>query len=649
MPAQWPLFINNVSTKLSSKDASSIDEFAVFLANEYFNCVKTSQTIYGNIHQSGQKPILESGFKSAFKKIYEEENVMFDDKFNMSTYADLFEKSPGPDTTFDPYCELEKWTNENKDNLEKFLFYPFFPSTCPDPNIETPTEIGQIDTTLLEEANKPGEPQRFITMSIIGFTSGIDYRFLYSINGVDQPIQIAINDVLNVPAPTIDGVYNFTFKAVYNDDVLLKEINKSITVDINPQQFEIIEEIKDPFVDKKPRETIPQMTEDERAKNIALRVVYQNDGSAEYGEWVDRLNLGHNKVFGKKVKAEVFKILGVTGKTYEEVKDSVARKKALKKAEEYRKKMIDRFNKQSNNNFGGFFGDRITKKDIENGFKAELKKYEKEYKNTLSENDLIKDILSEDKTLKKEDAIKKLYGLPKVDTIPNPINEYIFQEEHVDNKQRIPSWLNAVDICKFVYVNDIDKRMKGYSDRNIIKDTGSGNFRDSLRRFKYDITESQRITKKVLRYKAEKNKWYDLLRKWGNSMSGNLEEETQGGDGYEVMAQAIIDYWKSTAVQPFKPGPPILPCTSIPPLGGKYAPISYGNKSALANDLRRAWNTGKRFKQHSLTPVASKAVATAVAVACTKHLLGVKFLYLGGLIIPVGPPIPMVGFSPTTF
>jgi hypothetical protein len=642
MPAQWPLFINNVSTKLSSKNASSIDEFAVFLANEYFNCVKTSQTIYGNIHQSGQKPILESGFKSAFKKIYEEETVMFDDKFNMSTYADLFEKSPGPDTTFDPYCELEKWANENKDNLEKFLFYPFFPSTCPDPNIETPTEIGQIDTTLLEEANKPGEPQRFITMSIIGFTSGIDYRFLYSINGVDQPIQIAINDVLNVPAPTIDGVYNFTFKAVYNNDVLLKEINKSITVDINPQQFEIIEEIKDPFANKKDRPSIPEMTEDERAKNIALRVVYQNDGSAEYGEWVDRLNLGHNKVFGKKVKEEVFKILGVTGKTYEEVKDSVARKKALEKAEEYRKKMIKRYIKQgSRDSRRG-----VTKKGIEDGFKAEFKRYEKKYKNTLSESDLIKDILSEDKTLKKEDAINKLYSLPIPNNISNPINEYIFQEEHIDNKEKIPSWLEAVDICKFVYFGEIDKRMKGYSDRYMKKDDGSNN---SLGRFSYTNAELKRNTEKVIEYLKEKDKWYDLLRKWGNSMTGKVEEDSQGGDGYVVMAQAIIDYWKSCVVQPFKPGPPILPCTSIPPLGGKYAPISYGNKSALANDLRRAWNTGKRFKQNALTPIASKAVASAVAVACAKHLLGVKFLYLGGLIIPVGPPIPMVGFSPTTF
>ncbi len=641
MPAQWPIFINKVSAKLSSLSASSIDEFAVFLAGEYFNSVKTSQTMFGNMHQSGQKPVLEDGFKKAFKKIYEEEEVEFESKFSNSKYADMFEKAPQPDTNFDTYCELEKWTEKNKDNLEKFIFYPFFPSNCP--TEEKPPVTGEIDFNLLEEASKPGEPEKYITMTISGFTEGIDYKFLYSINGKDEPLQIATDNVLHVLAPIQNGSYVYVFKGVYGpNDVLLKEINKTITLEIKPEGVKVIEEVKDPFANKKAKSAIPEMTEDERAKNIALRVVYQNDGSPEYGEWVDRLDVGHNNVFGKKVKAEVFKILGVTGKTYEEVKDSVARKKALKKAEAYRKEMIERFNKQGSQ--FSVFG--ITKKDIEDGFKSELKKYEKKYKNTLTESDLIKDILSEDKTLKKEDAIKKLYGLPNADTIPNPINEYIFQEEHIDNKTRIPNWLNAADICKFVYIRDIDERMDGYSDRNIKKDDGTDSFFD---KYIYEKRELRRNNSKVLRYLAEKNKWYDLLRKWGNSMTGSTEEESQGGDGYEVMAQAIIDYWKSCAVQPFKPAPPITPCTSVPPLGGKYTPISYGNKSALAADLRKAWNTGKRFKQQPMTPTASKAVATAVSVACAKHLLGVKFLYLGGFIVPSGPPIPMVGVSPTTF
>lgn len=645
MPAQWPIFINNVSTKLSSQSSSSIDEFAVFLAGEYFNCVKTSQTIYGNIHQSGQKPVLEDGFKKAFKKIYEEDTIEFDSKSKNSKYADMFEKTPGPDVNFDVYCDLEKWTEKNKEKekLQKFIFYPFFPSTCPSPADEKPILIGEIDSNLLEEASKPGEPERYITMSIFGFTEGINYRFLYSINGVDQPIEIATNNVLNVLAPTQNGSYTYTFKSVYNSDgvSLLKEIDKTITLEIKPDGVSVIEERKDPFVDKKTRLTIPEMTEDERARNIALRVVYQNNGSGAFGEWVDRLDIGYNAAFGKKVKANVQQILEIDVNSFDKLKDDLVQRNSLEKASKYRKGLIEAFN-----NKGLQYSPFIkTKEDIERLFNAELKKYQKEYKGKITENDIISDMLSKDKTLKKEDVIKKLYAIPKSSTIKNPINEYIFQEEHIDSKDRIPSWLEAANICKFVYVESIDKQMDGYLDRKV----SIAAILSKLDPKRFERAEMQRNTQKIIQYLQEKNKWYELLRKWGNSQTGNLEENTQGGDGYEVMAQAIIDYWKSTTIQPFKPAPPILPCTSVPPLGGKYAPISYGNKSALANDLRKAWNTGKRFKRQPLTPIASKAVASAIAVSCAKHLLGVKFLYLGGLIIPSSPPTPMVGISPTTF
>jgi len=556
MPAQWPNFINKVSAKLSSLSSSSIDEFAVFLAGEYFNSVKTSQTMYGNIHQSGQKPILEEGFKKAFKKIYEEETVEFESKFTNSKYADMFEKAPEPDTNFDAYCDLEKWTDKNKDKLERFMFYPFFNSTCPID--EKPQVTGEIDSNLLEDSLKAGEPERYITMTISGFTEGINYKFLYSINGEDQPLQIATDYVLNVLAPTQNGSYTYVFKGVYNADgvTLLKEINKTITLNIKTEGTEVIDEIKDPFVNKKQRSPIPKMTEDELIQYTALRVVYQNDGTKEFRKWIDRFDIGYNSKFGKKVKDKVLDIV----KPFIEKRDS------------------------------GRKVNKLTGK-------------------------VIKDIT-----------------IPKIESIKNNISPYIFQEEHSDRKEVIPELINPKDyICKFVYIKQIDGLEKNS------KLLSSGN-------------ENDRISRKEKEYYAlEKNKWYELLRKWGNSQTGSLEEDSQEGDGYDIMAQSIIDYWKSTTVQPFKPTPPILPCTSVPPLGGKYVPISYGNKNALANDLRKAWNTGKIFKRQPLTPIASKAVASAVAVSCAKHLLGVKFLYLGGLIIPVGPPIPMVGISPTTF
>ena len=68
----------------------------------------------------------------------------------------------------------------------------------------------------------------------------------------------------------------------------------------------------------------------------------------------------------------------------------------------------------------------------------------------------------------------------------------------------------------------------------------------------------------------------------------------------------------------------------------------------LADDLRRAWNNGKIFEVQPANPVASKLVASAVAVSFAKHLALLKFLYLGGITTPAGP-VPMVGFVPIAF
>jgi hypothetical protein len=70
-------------------------------------------------------------------------------------------------------------------------------------------------------------------------------------------------------------------------------------------------------------------------------------------------------------------------------------------------------------------------------FDTEFNKYEKEYISSLSESDIIKEILKKDKKLTQDDINEKLYGIPKPNNIQNPINEYIFQEEHIDNTSKI--------------------------------------------------------------------------------------------------------------------------------------------------------------------------------------------------------------------
>ena len=120
------------------------------------------------------------------------------------------------------------------------------------------------------------------------------------------------------------------------------------------------------------------------------------------------------------------------------------------------------------------------------------------------------------------------------------------------------------------------------------------------------------------------------------------------GDPYMMMARVTIAYWYACIVKPFKPTPSAPPALIPAPLTGIYIPIYYGSANRLANNLRRAWNTGKSFATPGTQAPASNATATAVAGAYALHLLEFKLLYLGGIPTPAGP-VPMVGFVPIVF
>lgn len=564
MPAQWPTFVNNVSSKLSSRNSETRDEFAVFLAGEYFDAVSQSQTTFGNTHVAGQKPILEEGFKQAFEKIYTEEMIQFEDKFEMAKFADFFEPLPNTDFDFDPLCEVEEWTRNNQDNLQKFRFYSFFNSTCP-PYKEIDIYAG-IDFSLLVEQNSQAAQNSiqegedgilYAIMSISNFTPDVSYKFLYSINGIDQPASLADEEgILKVRVKTDPGEYQYTFKAVLDsNDNIIKEINKSSEVTINDQgEVETAAIIPDPSIGKQPRQLIPELSQEELIQAIALRIIYQNDGSKSFKSWVDRLDVGYNSDIGEKVADRVYGL-----------------------SEEYYLEKEAKYNNTSLFDFS-------------------------EIRNRIPTAEQL--------------------GLT------NTLNEYIFQSEHTDAPDSIPDWVTPTHlICKFTYISSIDD-----NTTNVL--------------FTIDpAAERKRIQAKVNLYDDEKKRWWELLRNWANSQQGADEDIIKNEDGYNLMARAIIDYWKSTVAQPFKKSPPIPPCNTTIPLGGTYTPIYYGSEAQLANDLRRAWNTGKRFDKLPLTPTAAKAVASAVSVACAKHLLTMKFLYLGGITTPASP-VPMVGFVP---
>ena len=134
----------------------------------------------------------------------------------------------------------------------------------------------------------------------------------------------------------------------------------------------------------------------------------------------------------------------------------------------------------------------------------------------------------------------------------------------------------------------------------------------------------------------------EVMHPWKPSFKG------YAGDPYMMMARVTIAYWYACLVKPFKNVPAAPPALIPAPLTGIYIPIYYGSANRLANNLRRAWNTGKTFSKLPATQPPAFAVSTAVAGAYALHLLEFKLLYLGGIPTPAGP-VPMVGFVPIVF
>jgi hypothetical protein len=209
----------------------------------------------------------------------------------------------------------------------------------------------------------------------------------------------------------------------------------------------------------------------------------------------------------------------------------------------------------------------------------------------------------------------------------------IFQESHYNNPQKIPSRYTEDFILKFTYVKGIDNNPSRYT-------------------YNYAFFGAQL---KKERYAAEFRRNIDLKTKWVNEIADKYrnqedpnkpEEDTE--DPYEIIAGGIIAYWKSTVSRPLSANPPVPPCTLVPPGGGIYVPIYYGDKKSLANNLRRAFNTGKMLSNPIDKKTPAKLVAAALAFSFAKNLLELKFIYLGGIPSP-GGPVPMVGFVPLVF
>ena len=604
MPAQWPKFIKDVSDQMISQNYDSVDEWALFLSNQYFNTVKTAQAPYGEMHVSGQKPILDAGFVKAFNKIFNEETVSFEDKFELPRFADFNDPTVVPNYENNTTCEIEECINQNRDlkisfidyrkndkpekihEYSKFQFFSLFESLCPQPFVDEIDFTGGInieelindqlekDNDLINSQQGPGI---FATLSIYGFEESSSYKFLYSINGEDQPLERASEGKFITRIPADAGEYNYVFKSVADEDGnLIKLINKEASITISEKGDPVIVNVLKDESDL--QESTPKILDilntdeldlsDEEVKEHLLnvlteRILLQNDETEEFYKWVKRFSTASSLNYPKWVRTLLKELEDKIKDLADSVKDKVIEKEGLlpgnRNYTEYNKVIFNRFE--------------------------------------------IKEIIENSK-----------------------INPYVWQSNKKLDED-LPKWLTKTSIVAFTYDKYYDQSMFGGNST---------------------MVETLRKEGKLKKYKDEQDVWFERVTACVSNKDIDTSEETPEGDGYDDLAESIINYWKSCTIQPLNATPPVPPCNVPLPLGGKYVPIYYGSQTRLANKLRRAFNTGKKFKLKGMKRPPSVAVATAVAAACSLHLLELKFIYLGGIATPFGP-IPMIGFVPAVF
>ena len=160
--------------------------------------------------------------------------------------------------------------------------------------------------------------------------------------------------------------------------------------------------------------------------------MYQNDGDIKFIRFLTRLSLGYERVYGKKVTDECFKILGVTERStiLKQIKDKYA------DLYKNRKLLVTQQTQFSLNKEYTFIieGIRYDSKTTETSF---LKKIDRKIQSQAD-----KAYITLNSNLKTN--------------LTNPLNKKIIQLEYNDDKDILPTWLTDVFICKFCYVEGID-------------------------------------------------------------------------------------------------------------------------------------------------------------------------------------------------
>jgi hypothetical protein len=308
MPAQWPLFINNVSSKMASRTLKTSDDMAMLISQEYFNAVKTSQTPFGNIHQSGQKAILDAGFKEAFKQLYESQTPSLEDKKLDPLFADLKDALPIPNIN----ANIDKELQACLATKPEYMFYDFGFKSSP---VVTKELITEIKYTEIEV------PQ----VTFTGIGGKAPYSFKYSIDGVIQ------NGITSDKSGeiTIDvdksksGSFEYRLINIVDADKISTDVDSYAVVIIPENKYEETY-IKETSID------LPKLKDDEIIQLLADRVYTQYDDTEEFRLWLKRLKYGVNSSLGDKVAKVVLSWIDNNEKYNKSLEEAKTKSKAPK-------------------------------------------------------------------------------------------------------------------------------------------------------------------------------------------------------------------------------------------------------------------------------------------------------------------------------
>ena len=420
-------------------------------------------------------------------------------------------------------------------------------------------------------------------------------------------------------------------------------------------------------------------TRDQQVLEIARRIVYKFDGTSDYLQWIYSLKLDSGVLsdWSTEVYDKILEITSGVGSGEIKIGDDI---------QGIAYYQVNSLGVETTNLDGTSVvrGKVISVETIKNTDNTNTKVYKISYQ---TNNKTVTRLVKMDTAQKKIDPS----GFNKVQNLN--LTKEILQEEHANNPERIPDYMTAQLITKFTYDPSRDKNLfyrivtsilgygsqdiqkqvtEGLASQNVLYNTNLSNFLNGdfsgysfgystylsnnylnsdsnyTQRAKVRSLFDQNLSDKKLAYESEFSRYMELKRRYIQFLADEAnkqEDPDNANDPYYMMANGFIGYWISCLQQPLNALPPVPPCIVTPPGNGTYIGIYYGSRKRLANNLRRAFNTGKKFRG----PGSGRAVAGALAFSFATHLLELKFIYNGGVPTPGGAPSPMIGIVPLVF